>query len=56
MNGREMEKDGLKMISAYVQQEDYFIGTMTVKEVRKFKQFWKYFVTSTMAFESHELR
>ena len=36
MNGKEMNKDKLKMISAYVQQEDYFIGTMTVKEVMMF--------------------
>ena len=36
VNGREMEGEGLKMISAYVQQEDYFIGTMTVEEVMMF--------------------
>ena len=31
-----MDKDKLKMISAYVQQDDYFIGTMTVGEVMMF--------------------
>ena len=36
INGREMDREGLKMISAYVQQDDYFIGTMTVKEVMMF--------------------
>ena len=31
-----MSKDKIKLISAYVQQEDYFIGTMTVGEVMMF--------------------
>ena len=36
VNGKEIDRDGVKVISAYVQQEDYFIGTMTVREVMMF--------------------
>lgn len=36
INGKEISQSKMKLVSAYVQQEDYFIGTMTVKEVMMF--------------------
>ena len=36
VNGLPISKSQMKLISAYVQQEDYFIGTLTVREVMQF--------------------
>ena len=36
MNGMPISKSQMKLISAYVQQEDYFIGTLKVFEVMMF--------------------
>ena len=36
VNGLPISKSQMKLISAYVQQDDYFIGTLTVREVMQF--------------------
>ena len=36
VNGLPISKSQIKLISAYVQQDDYFIGTLTVREVMQF--------------------
>ena len=36
VNGVNVSKSQLKLVSAYVQQDDYFIGTLTVREVMMF--------------------
>lgn len=42
LNGFEIDKTTLRLISAYVQQDDLFIGTMTVIEHLRFMVFCFY--------------